>query len=206
MGGLSRRQVLRGGMATLAGMAVVGGLGACTADPNSVSEQARRGDDKGFIAGDGTIEQLAPDQRGAPVQLSGTLLDGTAWDIAQAANTVLVLNVWGSWCVPCVREAPHLEQAAKTLTQAHKDVRFLGINVGESPENGAAGARTMKLPYESLSDPYRGFGPALQNKIVATPTTLVLDRQHRIAARISGEITSPATLTNLVETVVSESA
>ncbi|GAB96467.1 thiol-disulfide isomerase/thioredoxin [Kineosphaera limosa] len=204
-GSFSRRQLLRGVALSAAGLGLAAGAAACT-DPNSVSEQARRGDDKGFIAGDGTIEQLAPEQRGAPVELSGKLLDGTPWSMADAANTVLVLNVWGSWCEPCVAEAPELVQAADSLTAAHKDVRFLGINVGESPQTGAAGARALQLPYPSLSDEYRGLGPALQNKASATPTTLVLDRAHRIAARISGPITSPATLTNLVESVVAEGA
>lgn len=180
-------------------------LGAC-ADPNSVTEQARRGDDKGFLAGDGTIEQLSPDQRAAPLQLSGTLLDGTPWQISQAAGKVVVLNVWGSWCEPCVAEAPDLLASRKRLTQQHRDVTFLGINVGESPQTGAAGAQALGLPYPSLSDQYRALGPALQNKATATPTTLVLDRRSRIAARISGEIPSATTLTDIVQTVAAEGA
>lgn len=195
-----RRRLLRTAAAVLAlGMT----MGACT-DPNSVSEQAKRGDDKGFIAGDGMIEQLAPEQRAEPVQLSGTLLDGTPWQISQAADKVVVLNVWGSWCEPCVAEAPDLVTSQKQLAKEHKDVTFLGINVGESAQTGAAGAQALGLPYPSLSDQYRTLGPALQNKATATPTTLVLDRQSRIAARISGEIPSATTLTNIVETVASE--
>lgn len=199
---LARRQVLRGAAAALAlGLT----LGAC-ADPNSVSEQAKRGDDKGFIAGDGTIEQLNPDQRAAPLHLSGTLLDGSPWQISQTAGKVVVLNVWGSWCEPCVAETPDLLAARKQLMQEHRDVTFLGINVGESPQTGAAGAQALGLPYPSLSDQYRTLGPALQNKATATPTTLVLDRASRIAARISGEIPSAATLTGVVTTVAAEGA
>ncbi len=199
---LSRRQLLRGGV----GLAALTLAAAGCADENSVGEQARRGGDTGFIAGDGTIEQLPADRRAEPVALSGTLLDGTPWSIDQVGAAVLVLNVWGSWCEPCVAESPVLVKAADTLTAAHQDVTFLGINVEESAQTGAAGAQALKLPYPSLSDQYRALGPALQNKAPATPTTLVLDRTHRIAARISGPITSPATLTNLVESVVAEKA
>lgn len=202
---VSRRALLRSGLGGLAALALVPALGACT-DDNSVSEQAKRGDDVGFIAGDGSIEQVGAEQRGAPVELSGTLLDGTPWVISQVAGQVLVLNVWGSWCEPCVAEAPQLVEAAKKLTRAHKDVTFLGIDVAESPETGAAGAKALGLPYPSLSDQYRALGPVLQNKATATPTTLVLDRQHRIAARISGPISSPTTLTTLVESVAAEQA
>lgn len=201
-GGLSRRGLLRGALGAAGAVGLA--LTAACSDAGSVSEQAKRGDDKGFIAGDGTIEQLGADQRGAPVQLSGNLLDGTPWQISQAAGRVLVLNVWGSWCEPCVAEAPVLVAASKQLTTAHDDVEFLGINVGESPQTGAAGAKALGLPYPSLSDQYRGLGPALQNKATATPTTLVLDREARIAARISGEIPSATTLTTIVESVVAE--
>ena len=139
-----------------------------------------------------------------PLRAGTTLLDGTPWQISQAADKVVVLNVWGSWCEPCVAEAPDLVTSQKQLAKEHKDVTFLGINVGESAQTGAAGAQALGLPYPSLSDQYRTLGPALQNKATAKPTPLVLDRQSRIAARISGEIPSATTLTNIVETVASE--
>ena len=202
-GGLSRRGLLRGALGAAGAVGLA--LTAACSDAGSVSEQAKRGDDKGFIAGDGTIEQLGADQRGAPVQLSGNLLDGTPWQISQAAGRVLVLNVWGSWCEPCVAEAPVLVAAAKQLTTAHDDVEFLGINVGESPQTGAAGAKALGLPYPSLSDQYRRLGPALQNKATATPTTLVLDAQGRVAARILG-IADRSVLETLLEDTVAEAA
>lgn len=204
---LSRRDLLRGlrtaGLVGALGLSV-GATAACS-DGNSIGEQARRGDDKGFIAGDGTIEQVAPDARAEPLDLSGTLLDGSPWQMSQAAGKVLVVNVWGSWCEPCLAEAPHLVAAAKSLTARHQDVAFLGIDL-EAPDTGAAAAKALGFPYPSLSDENRSYGPRLQGKANATPTTLVLDRQHRIAARISGPFSTPTTLTTLVEAVVAEQA
>ncbi|MDO5711181.1 MAG: TlpA disulfide reductase family protein [Micrococcales bacterium] len=204
---LSRRELLARARAAglVSVLAVSLGTTAACADGNSVAEQAKRGDDKGFIAGDGTIEQIAADRRGAPLDLSGTLLDGTPWQMSQAVGKVLVVNVWGSWCEPCLAEAPHLVAAAKTLTGKHADVAFLGIDL-EAPQTGAAAAKTLGLPYPSLNDENRGYGPRLQNKATSTPTTLVLDRLGRIAARISGEIKTPTTLVALVESVVAERA
>lgn len=189
----------------LAGLVGVLGVSGCSSDGNSIADQARSGNQAGFIAGDGSIEKLPVDKRGAPVALSGTLLDGKPWSMQQAAGKVLVVNVWGSWCVACEEETPHLVAAAKQFAGNAK-VAFLGIDVGESAVNGAAAAERHGLPYPSLSDRDRATGAVLQNKAEATPTTLVLDPQGRIAARISGAITTPSTLTGLVQDVLTENA
>ena len=82
-----------------------------TEDPNSVAAQARAGDQKGYVSGDGSVETIPEADRAEPVTMSGTLLDGTPWDIEDTRGAPLVLNVWGSWCAPCVAEAPDLQQA-----------------------------------------------------------------------------------------------
>lgn len=201
----ARRSVLRGlgllGLAA-AGTAVVAG---CGDDPNSVASQARSGDRKGYISGDGTIEVVKVGDRGAAVNLSGTTLEGAAWTMAQASGKVLVLNVWGSWCPPCIKEQPALQGAWDALQKAGKPVAFLGLDSQEDPQTGLAFVREHKVTYPSLA--YDGGVPllALQGKVVATPTTLVLDKQGRIAARVSGEVTQ-ATLVGLVDDVLAESA
>src|SRR5665811_1953786 len=86
------------------------GLTACSTDANSIAAQAKSGDGKGFVSGDGTIERVAPEQRSTPLTVSGTTLEGASWAVADARGKVLVLNVWGQWCGPCVAEMPHLQQ------------------------------------------------------------------------------------------------
>ncbi len=181
--------------------ALVAGCGGGT-----LTDQAAQGDQKGYIAGDGTIERLPGDGRAAPLTLSGQTLAGEPWSMRQIAGHVSVINVWGSWCAPCEAEAPVLVQAHQRLTAAHPQVRFLGIDVGEGPKTGAAAAARWGLKYPSLSDPNRAFGADLQNKADSIPTTLVLDRQGRIAARVTGEITATSTLVGLVEDVLAEHA
>ncbi|MDO5698673.1 MAG: TlpA disulfide reductase family protein [Dermatophilus congolensis] len=184
-------------------VAVLAGGAACGDGGNTIADQAKRGDDLGYVAGDGTVQQLAPDQRRAAISLQGTTLDGTPWDLAEQRGKVVVLNVWGSWCQPCEAEAPHLETAhVKYATD--DTVEFMGIDVGEGPETGAAAAERWGLTYPSLSDPERLLASSLDGLANATPSTLVVDKEGRIAARISGAVTSPATLTALIDDVAAQ--
>lgn len=179
------------------------GVSACSSDANSIAAQAKSGDGKGFVSGDGTIEHLALDRRSAPLTLSGTTLTGTAWKVADAADKVLVLNVWGSWCGPCVAEMPHLQQVWSQVSSAGKPVQFMGINYRDGAETAKAFMRVNKITYPSLEDDGGRTLLALRGKASATPTTLVLDRRGRIAARVSGPVTA-ATLAGLVNDVLGE--
>ena len=179
---------------------------ACNDDANSVASQAMAGDGKGYVAGDGTVEQLAVADRGAAVSLGGTTVDGKAWSTAaDAPGKVVVLNVWGSWCAPCVDETPHLQQVWQSYSTAGKPVAFVGIDIKESAATAAAFLKANSVTYPSLSDSGSGGQPmlALQGKAAATPSTLVLDRQGRIAARVLGA-TTVSTLTGLVDDVLAE--
>ena len=190
---------------TLVGAVGLLALGAagCSEDPNSVAAQARAGDQKGYVSGDGAVEQIAVADRAEPVTMTGELLDGTAWDIEQTRGRVLVLNVWGSWCAPCVAEAPDLQAAWEQVQESGDPVDFMGIDFREEPERGAAFARKAGLTYPSLSDESGVLILQLQGKAPTVPTTLVLDRQGRIASRVNGPVDT-STLTGLVEDVVAE--
>ena len=186
-------------------LALGGLLAACGSEGNSISAQARSGDGKGFVSGDGSIERTVIDRRGAPLTLQGTTLKGRSWSLSQDAGKVVVLNLWGSWCGPCVAEAPELQRAWTQLKAQGKPVQFMGLEFKEGPEAGAAFERKYRITYPSLA--YDGGRPslALQGKAPAVPTTLVLDRQGRIAARVLGQTTA-ATVTGLVDGVLAESA
>lgn len=202
MGHHTRRATLRWA-AVLAAGALVTGTTACSSDPNSIAEQAKAGDRKGYVSGDGTIEQLAPDQRGNTVALTGTTLEGEPWTMKGKEGTVLVVNVWGSWCPPCIEETPDLQKAWEQVQADGLDVQFIGLDKMESPETGLAFQKANKVTYPSLA--YDGGVPilALQGKATATPTTLVLDRAGRIAARVSGPVTT-STVIALVDDVLAE--
>lgn len=193
------RRLLASAVAVLAIGLVLGG---CTNDPNSVANQAKSGDRKGYVSGDGSIEKIAVAKRGPAVDLAGTTLDGKPWKSADARGKVVVLNVWGSWCGPCVGEAPDLQKAYAALSSAKKPVQFMGIDIQESAATGAAFMRSRGLTYPSLTDQPGVLILSLQGKAVSTPSTLVLDTSGRIAARVNGPA-SATTLTDLVDDVLS---
>jgi thiol-disulfide isomerase/thioredoxin len=185
----------------LAAAALLLGTAACTSDPNSVAEQAKAGDQKGYVSGDGAVETIPEADRAEPVELEGTLLDGTDWDSPSARGEVLVINVWGSWCAPCVAEAPDLQKVWSELEAENAPVQFMGINFREDPARGAAFEKKAGITYPSLSDESGVTILALQGKAPTVPTTLVLDRDGRIAARVNGPV-SASTLRGLVDDVV----
>jgi thiol-disulfide isomerase/thioredoxin len=201
---LARRLVVPVIVMMTAGIMSVG-VSACSSDAGSIAAQARSGDGKGYVSGDGTIERLAPDKRSTPLTLSGTTVQGTPWKVADARNHVLVLNVWGQWCGPCVAEMPHLQQVWSQLSAAGRPVQFMGINYRDGVETAKAFLRANKITYPSLQDDGGRTLLALRGKANTTPTTLVLDGQGRIAARVSGPV-SAATLSGLVSDVLSEGA
>ena len=133
-----------------------------------------------------------PGRRSAatPVELTGTMLDGTAWDIASTRGKVLVLNVWGSWCAPCVAEAPDLQKTWAELAGRQGAGRSSSASTSaRTRPAGAAFAKKAGITYPSLSDESGVAILALQGKAPTVPTTLVLDTEGRIAARVNGPVT-----------------
>jgi len=159
----------------------------------------------GFVGGDGTITIIEPAERVAAPALTGTTVDEQPYDMADDRGKVLVINVWGSWCPPCRKEAPELVQAHERLTAGSRssEVAFVGIDTRD-PSRAAAKAyqRKFNVPYPSVYDPsgtlLLGFADSLPPS--AIPSTLVIDEQGRVAARVLGGITA-ATLEDLVQQV-----
>jgi thiol-disulfide isomerase/thioredoxin len=154
----------------------------------------------GFVSGDGSITVIDVADRVPAPLVEGETLDGTAWSSAGSAGRVLVYNVWGSWCAPCRAEAPAL---AATATATADVADFVGLNTRDLDRSGPqAFVRGFGIGYPNLFDPdgslLLGFAPALP--AAAIPSTLVVDAQGRLAARVLGA-TTEATLTALVRDV-----
>ena len=178
-------------------------LGACSSDPNSIAEQAKKGDQKGYIAGNGQIEQIPAAKRLDPVTLEGATLDGRQWSsTSERGKQVVVVNLWGSWCPPCIEEIPDLEKVWTDVQAAGKPVQFMGIDFREDPQRGAAFVKTQKMTYPSLTDEsgvlILAFG---RQAPTSPPSTLVLDKEGRVAARVNGAV-SAATLQGLIDDVL----
>lgn len=125
--------------------------------------------------------------------LRGDGLDGPPIDVSALRGQVVVLNVWASWCAPCRAEAPQLAAVWRKTTEL--DVTFVGIDIKDDRVAALAFERTFKVPYRSIYDQpgrsllaLRGLAPQVP------PTTLVLDRSGRLAARFPGSITQEVLL------------
>lgn len=141
-------------------------------------------------------------RRAAPV-LRGRTLDGTRLTTAVYRGEVVVLNAWGSWCPPCRAEAPDLRRAA--LATRPLGVRFLGIDTRDVDAAARAFVRRYRIPYPSLVDNDGRLLLRLRDTIPpqAIPSTVILDRQGRVAARVLGRVRYPL-LRALIADVLAE--
>lgn len=133
----------------------------------------------------GTTRIAAPDREPAP-SISGPTLDGGTLDLADLGGRVVVLNSWASWCAPCRDEVPILVEAAR---ERGDEVVFVGLNVSDEQAAASTFAAETGMGYPSILDPngaLLGTIPGVPAK--SLPSTVVIDPQGRIAARVIGEV------------------
>lgn len=169
-------------------------LGGCSSD-QPVTRTSEQG--AGVSVSIGLTRYEPVDRKTAPVA-AGSSLDGTGTvSTADYLGKVVVLNVWESACGPCRAEAPDLLRASHNTTST---AVFIGLNARDR-QTGAAQAfiRSHDIDYPQISDP---SGQQLLNfagtlPLSSIPTTVVIDTEGRIAARIVGTV-SATTLTQLI--------
>lgn len=149
------------------------------------------------------IEEFAPGERMSITRFQGSLLSGDAFDSDELLGQVAVYNVWGSWCGPCRTEAPELVRLAN---ETRESATCVGINVRDNADAARAFERQFSVPYPSVAaedsaEALLAFGGALAS--AAVPSTVVLDRAGRIAARVIGPLTY-STMSALVECAIAE--
>ena len=194
----------RGVLAGLAGVVSLPLLAACSSD-DPLAAQAGNADGKNYIAGDGSVLEIAPAERGEPVRFRSTLFSGEPVSTEDLAGDPAVLNFWYAACAPCRVEAPDLQALHEQF--APEGVQFLGINVRDTIATAQAFERNFGITYPSVEDRGGEVLLAMTDYVPpqAVPTTIVLDRQGRVSARILG-IAEPSTLRTLITTVLDEQA
>lgn len=160
--------------------------------------------DKGYISGNGAVQVIAAEDRGDPIEYAGEDLEGDPIAMSDFRGKPTVVNVWGSWCVECVAEAPDLVEAADEIGDT---ANVVGLNIRDgSTAQALAHDRKYGVEYPSFYEPdgkaLLAFPGVLSPR--AVPATVVLDADGRVAASILGQIPSAQTLVDVVEEVAND--
>lgn len=179
------------------------GLGACA--PSVDGGRTDGGEEAGYVSGDRSVTTWAAADRTGPVEVVGTDYAGQAVDTTAWQGDVVVLNTWYAACPPCRAEAPDLVAIAGEY--ADRGVHFLGINGTDDAGAAQPFERTFEVPYPSVHDVDGAAIAALQGvvPVQAVPTTVVLDRDGDVAARILGRVDA-TTLRALLDDALAEPA
>lgn len=184
-------------LALAAALTVVVGLTGCTtpaAGFNAQSQPTRS-------AEGGAITEYV--DKGAAVPFSGPLLGGGKFVSTTFRGKVLVVNFWYASCPPCRAEAPMLRSVSTAY--ATRGVQFVGVNVRDEAGQASAFVREFKIPYPTILDANDASVQYAFSRSIpanAVPTTLIIDRQGRVSARILGQIEARSILTSLIDSAL----
>jgi thiol-disulfide isomerase/thioredoxin len=190
-----RRTALR----VASGLAALLMLAACTSpggdEPTGSSGQA------GYPSVRGNLARIPPDQRRELPVVSGPALGSNKTISTQDyRGKVVVINVWGSWCPPCRKEAPDLQAAS---VETKNVAQFIGITSKDyDPAPAEAFVRSFKITYPSIYDPTGKVLLAFAGELPpsAIPSTMIIDQQGRLAVRVLSEV-SKITLVDMINDV-----
>ncbi len=113
--------------------------------------------------------------------------------LADLEGRVVVMNFWASWCGPCRVEQPDLNEAFEALPE--DEVAFLGVNIEDTRPNAQVHEREFDIPYPALYDPANDYASRFEGVGPRTiPTTIFVDDEGRVAARVFGVIGTGETI------------
>lgn len=202
----ARRRGLRLAVPAIAAAAALL-LAGCTGEGDGLPGQYQQGSGSGgYVSADGRVVKPAPAERGDPVDFAGVLDTGEPVSSDQTRGRVVVLNFWYAACPPCREEAPDLESIRAEFQDA--EVVMLGVNVRDTADVSLRFASDFGVGYPSIVDvgdnavqlAFAGGGLPPNS----VPTTLVLDRDGRVAARLSGLIDGPGIVSGIVDELLAE--
>jgi thiol-disulfide isomerase/thioredoxin len=171
--------------------ALLAGVTACSSGQQASDN---RDGQTGFVSGSGQVSVFAPGDRKAAPDFGGETLDGKQWKLEDHLGEVVVMNVWGSWCAPCRKEAPDLIAASKELGAS---VQFVGLNTRDLTKTPAQKfVQGFGVGFPSVFDPSGKQLLKFRGQITASaiPSTLVIDKNGKVASRVLGPVTKETLL------------
>ncbi len=141
-------------------------------EPYFVSQRAAAGGPGGLAGQRAPIFDLR-DDRGRPVSLQ------------QYHGSLVVMNLWASWCPPCRAEMPDLQRLAEA--EEGRGIAVVGVNEGESPQRARAFAASLGIRFPIWIDGAQQYGRTYN--ALGLPTTVILDRQGVVIRAFDGPLT-----------------
>ena len=181
------------------------GLAGCSPPADQLAADYREGIGQNYISGDGAYVFIEPGSRDEAVTFSGDLDMGGEFDSAEFAGSPMLVNFWYAGCPPCRLEAEDLQELNEEFSP--EGMAFVGINIYDQRATSLTFAEEFGITYPSILDAGSGLARlsfAGQITPNAVPTTLILDANHRVAARVSGLITDMSLLKRMINDVLSE--
>jgi peroxiredoxin len=186
--------------AVAASVLTITALAGCTEDPSFSSD----GNNTGYVSGAGVYKEITVADRKPAATFTSVLDTGAKLTSSQLLGTVHVLNFWYASCGPCRVEAPRMEKAYQHYKGT---VPFYGVDVYDQAATALTFESTHKVTYSSMIDTNSTAVQYAYSAYVspdAVPTTLVIDKHGRVAARVTGEVEDASILTALVDRVIAE--
>lgn len=182
---MSRQVMPRWGAALMVAVTVL--LAGCSSGTDAVSNAGFT-----FVSPGGKSEFTYPaaERKGLGPIAGPDLTGKNRLAVSDYRGKVVVLNFWGSWCAPCRAEAPDLEAVWKSMRD--KSVQFLGIDIKDgNGSDGLAFVKSKQITYPSIVDPDLRTMLSIQGYPTnSIPSTIVLDKQGRVAYINLGSITA----------------
>lgn len=177
-------------------------LSACASDPLADDYKTT---DQNYVSGDGSVTEYPIADRGEPVDFEAQTDYGDSVSSEDYRGEVLVVNFWYAGCPPCRVEAPDLAELSELFDG--DGATFLGVNTRDQAPQSLKFAEEFGIAYPSVIDAGTGnmllaFAGTVGTN--AVPTTLVIDKQGRVAARFLGLIEAPSTLKTLIREAIAE--
>ena len=188
------------GAAFAASVLAVVVVAGCTESPSFGSD----GNNTGYVSGAGVYKEIAVADRKPAATYTSVLDSGAKLTSSQLVGTVHVLNFWYAGCGPCRVEAPRMEKA---YTHYKGSVPFYGVDVYDQAATARTFEETHKVTYPSMIDTNTAAVQYAYSAYVspdAVPTTLVIDKHGRVAARVTGEVEDPTILTAMIDRVIAQ--
>jgi peroxiredoxin len=187
-------------VSAIAAALAIGALAGCTESPTFSSD----GTNTGYVSGSGVYKEIAVADRKPAASYTSVLDTGAKVTSSQLLGTVHVLNFWYASCGPCRVEAPRMEKA---YAHYKGSVPFYGVDVYDQAATALTFEATHRVKYPSMIDTNSAAVQYAYSAYVspdAVPTTLVIDKHGRVAARVTGEVEDPTILTAIIDRVIAQ--